>query len=82
MNMRLTPIKETALHAMKHGPLQLGPEGWTSTVGIQGTWNTHSITWLADRKLVITYDHPESGTRRAKLRPAGVAVLAELEHAA
>lgn len=82
--MRLTPMKEAALRAMLRGPLEFGAdEGWTSVAGEPGTWNSHSLHWLADRKLVVVYNDTErGGVRRAKIRPAGIAMLSEMECAA
>lgn len=46
--MRLTARKETALRAMRRGPLDFTPDvGWTSRAGYAGLWNTHSVTFLA-----------------------------------
>jgi hypothetical protein len=47
---RLTPFKESALAALARGALELTPDGWRSTVGADGLWNSHTITWLAWRR--------------------------------
>lgn len=45
--MRLTARKETALRAMRRGPLDHTADGWISRAGYAGLWNTHSVTFLA-----------------------------------
>jgi hypothetical protein len=45
--MRLTARKETALRAMRRGQLEYTADGWISSVGYAGIWNTHTITFLA-----------------------------------
>jgi hypothetical protein len=45
----LTPMAETALHALTHGDLRWTPDGWVSSCGVVGIWNSHTIKWLAGR---------------------------------
>jgi hypothetical protein len=49
MTAHLTPMKQSALHAMTKGELRFTPDGWVSTVGIEGIWNSHAILWLAGK---------------------------------
>lgn len=81
--MRLNPAMESALRAMTCGPLQWTETGWTSTAGIAGCWNNHTIGWMAHQRLVGTYqDNERGGVRRAKIKSAGKRPLSELECAA
>lgn len=43
----LTPYRHTALLALAEGPLDRTPDGWISRKGVEGLWNTVTITYLA-----------------------------------
>ncbi len=54
MNIRLTPMKEEALRAMLRGELHyVAGVGWSSSVGIPGTWNSHTLQWLAGKGFCV-----------------------------
>ena len=46
----VTPLQEAALDAMTRGELRHAPpNGWVSSVGVKGIWNSFSIFWMAGR---------------------------------
>lgn len=64
----LTPYKQTALQAMAQGPLDRTTDGWISRKGVEGLWNSHTITWLA-RQNYCSLNH---GKTTAAIMPAGL----------
>lgn len=68
----LTPFMESALFAMRRGALERQPDGWRSTAGICGLWNSHTLQWMAGQGLcVIAGD-------QAKITSEGKAALSRL----
>lgn len=77
----LPPLKESALRAMLRAPLQLVPDvGWSSVIGLDGLWNSHTVRWLAWRGYAQTFD--SNGKTLAKLTPGGRAVVIQEDFAA
>lgn len=69
----LTPLMQTALSTMSRGPLEHTPEGWRSTTGRDGTWNSHTIKFLANR------NYCRIAGKRATITFQGKQVLIELQ---
>jgi hypothetical protein len=69
----LTPLMQTALSAMCHGALEHTAEGWRSSTGRAGIWNSHSIRWLANRQFCLIEG------KRATITRQGKQVLVELQ---
>ena len=73
---RLIPFKHSALTAMLQGELRYTPEGWVSSVGIAGCWNSHVIRYLAGKGYCVIRGS------RAAITASGRAALRDLELAA
>ena len=74
MNRRLTILKESCLRAMARGMLERHADGWRPVDGRPGSWNTHTVTWLAQ----IGYCRiiPQTARPLAKILAAGKGALA------
>ncbi len=66
----LTPLMRTALDAMCRGAIEHTPSGWASAKG--GTWNSHTIGWLAKREYCAIKNGRASITRFGKETLIGV----------
>jgi hypothetical protein len=62
----LTPIKHTCLQVMAQGPLDRTETGWISRKGVEGCFNTHTVTWLAGRGFVSISSSKRSCSITAK----------------
>jgi hypothetical protein len=62
----ITPMMREALSAMCKGELEHTPFGWRSTRAIDGTWNSHTIKYLASREFCRINGKRVSITRKGR----------------
>lgn len=74
------PLMESALRALRRGPLELTATGWVSIAGVDGTWNSHTLEYLRLRRWAHIYISGEK--RQARIRSLGRQALERMDFAA
>ncbi len=72
--VRLTPMMETCLRAMARGELIRGADGWRSSLGLDGVWNSHTVGYLRRRGFCFV-----RGEKRAVIAGPGRMAIGEID---